>query len=291
MVQRGKQVVFVLLSVADLSLTCWLLERSGGNVHEANPVAAWWLARYGAMGLACFKGAMVLLVLGLAAVIARHRPRAAGHILTFGCAALALVVLYSASLCPAASRTPAEREAIEIQQHNQKLSTMNRTTQQWRARMKAFLALRDELCQCLLAGRSTLHEAVDRLLATEQGRDARWRAGLSHLHPEGSLPERVAIYLILGVYHLAEGPDDAWRSVRRLERELEITYGRSLPQRLRVLLADAGVEESASWVGQATPTLSLSLSLPVANATNSVTGASRQHAILPNDGKVIGSNR
>jgi hypothetical protein len=99
-----KQLLFLLLSLADLALTYWLLRQSDRQIYEANPVARWWLVQYGAAGLACFKGAVALAVLILVAFIARHRPRAAGRILVFACLSLVLVVVYSATLCPAACR-------------------------------------------------------------------------------------------------------------------------------------------------------------------------------------------
>jgi hypothetical protein len=122
MTHPKKQLLFVLLSLADLVLTCRLLGHSGGQVYEANPVAQWWLARLGAAGLVYFKGADVLLVLILAAFIARTRPRAAGRILTFGCVTLVLVVLYSAALCPPACCSTG------TQQFNEHVEKMNRAT-------------------------------------------------------------------------------------------------------------------------------------------------------------------
>jgi hypothetical protein len=94
----GKQLLFALLSVTDLFLTWWLLDHSDGEVYESNPVANWWLARHGWLGLVAFKAGGVLLVIGLVAFISRYRPRAGGRILGFACAILALVVLYSAFL-------------------------------------------------------------------------------------------------------------------------------------------------------------------------------------------------
>jgi hypothetical protein len=124
MTHPRKQLLFALLSLADLTLTCWLLGHSDGQVYEVNPVAGWWLARHGAAGLAGFKGAVVLLVLTLTAIIARRKPQAAGRILTFGCVSLVLVVLYSAALCPAACRSPEEREMIATGEFNERLEKM-----------------------------------------------------------------------------------------------------------------------------------------------------------------------
>src|SRR5262245_13138082 len=109
MAHPGKQVLFVLLSLADLALTCWLLDRSGGAVYEANPVAGWWLARHGWAGLACFKALVVVVVLGLTLAIARSRPVAAGRVLGLGCAVSAFVVLHGASMSRACFLSPEER--------------------------------------------------------------------------------------------------------------------------------------------------------------------------------------
>ena len=129
MTHPRKQLLFVLLSLVDLALTCWLLGHSEGQVYEANPVAGWWLARYGAAGLAGFKGAVVLLVLTLVAFIARRESRAAGRILIFGCVSLVLVDLYSVALCPAACRAPGERATIAMRKFNEPLEILNRATQ------------------------------------------------------------------------------------------------------------------------------------------------------------------
>jgi hypothetical protein len=95
-------VLFGLLSVADLLLTCWLLRKPGDQFYEANPVARQSL-RLGLPGLAAYKAGVVLLVAGLTAVIARQRPQAAGRVLAFGCSITAAVVVYSVLL----SYTPA----------------------------------------------------------------------------------------------------------------------------------------------------------------------------------------
>jgi hypothetical protein len=129
MTHPRKQLLFVVLSLADLTLTCWLLGHSEGQVYEVNPVAGWWLARHGAAGLAGFKGAVVLLVLTLTAVISRRKPQTAGRILTFGCVSLIFVVLYSVALCPAACHLPEEREMIATRGFNQRLEKMKSAIQ------------------------------------------------------------------------------------------------------------------------------------------------------------------
>src|SRR6516164_11334440 len=94
----GKQLSFVLLSLADLTMT-WALIRDGlGSVYESNPVAAWCLHRYGWAGMAVFKALMVLASGSLSEVISRSRPRTGGRVLVLGCIITASVVLYSGYL-------------------------------------------------------------------------------------------------------------------------------------------------------------------------------------------------
>ena len=94
----GKQLSFVLLSLADLTMT-WALIRDGlGSVYESNPVAAWCLQGYGWAGMAVFKAVMVLASGGLSEVISRYRPRTGGRVLVLGCIITASVVLYSGYL-------------------------------------------------------------------------------------------------------------------------------------------------------------------------------------------------
>ena len=83
--QSVKQLLFVVLSLADLALTWWLFTSSNGQVDEANPLARWWLAQFGWLGLAAFKAGVVVLVVGLAGLIGRSRPRTAGRVLDLGC--------------------------------------------------------------------------------------------------------------------------------------------------------------------------------------------------------------
>src|SRR5205823_2460235 len=53
--------LFLILSVADLLLTWFLVGSGNGPVYEANPAAAWALSRFGWAGLAAVKVASVLV--------------------------------------------------------------------------------------------------------------------------------------------------------------------------------------------------------------------------------------
>src|SRR5262249_52784909 len=108
-----KLVLFALLSLTDFGLTWYLLRAGGGEVYESNPVAAWWLGRYGGLGLAGFKAATMALAAGLGVLIALRRPVTGHRVLGFACVALAAVVLYSAYLCDDLRRRPAGLDAGE----------------------------------------------------------------------------------------------------------------------------------------------------------------------------------
>ena len=90
--------LYAVLSAADLGLTYALIRHGDGDVYESNPIADAWLNAYGWAGLAVFKLVIVLLVAALAAFVSLSRPRTGGHILTFACLAVAIVVGYSVRL-------------------------------------------------------------------------------------------------------------------------------------------------------------------------------------------------
>jgi hypothetical protein len=226
----GKQALFVLLSLADLALTCWLLARSGGQLYEANPVASWWLARHGAVGLACFKSAVVLLVLALVVVIARRRPCAAGRILSFGCASLVLVIGYSISLCRTALLTPQERRTAALAEANREIDTINRQTQAELRRREPARAFMAELRKGLLEGRINLREAANRLAASDMGRDPAWLRLLAVLHRDRPEAERIGAFVLLNFVGTEATQSEGARQVAlRLEREFKLVFGSDPP--------------------------------------------------------------
>jgi hypothetical protein len=223
----GKQQLFALLSLADLSLTWWLLSGTRGQVYESNPLARWWLEEHGWLGLAGFKGGTVLLVIGLAAVVARHHPRAGDRILTFASAILGLVVLYSASLGFACLPTSEDQQAFE--------KAIEKSNLEARAEMRkvlAYRALRRETCEEWLAGRLTLRDAVERMAASERGRDPAWWRILAFLYEGRPLRECLAAELIRFAMDSRREDPAAGQLADRLEWEFELTFGRTLPRRI-----------------------------------------------------------
>jgi hypothetical protein len=229
-------VLFALLSLVDLALTRWLLGRSRGQVYEANPIAKWFLERHGWPGMACFKGAVVLLVMGLYAIIVRYRPRAAWGVLTFGCASLSIVVCYSLILC----QSPIQSTREEEEEVSQRLEAMNEQTQlTWNRQRDAMLALLGDLRQDLLAERCTLGEAVDRLATLEHGEMSDVLRSQTKLYADRPVIQGVAAFLISHVVNsLKEDRRSASKLGHRLAREFEITYGSTVPNMLAILIQD-----------------------------------------------------
>src|SRR5262249_34409238 len=90
-----KLMAFGFLSILDLLMTWRLVQASGGQIYESNPVASAWLSTYGWQGLILFKSCMVVLIGLVVLLISLHRPDYGGRILIFACSVTAAVVIYS----------------------------------------------------------------------------------------------------------------------------------------------------------------------------------------------------
>jgi hypothetical protein len=214
-----KQGLFAVLSLMDLTLTWWLLGHTNGVVAEGNPVASWWLARFGWHGLAGFKIALMLLLGAIVAVISFRQPRAGGGVLIFGCAILLCVILYSGWLCCVVPLRCADESASAI---NREWAEDNRTR-------AAFWALRTQLAEDLIAENCSLEEATTRLAACERLQDDDLRRNQAALYPGRPLLERLAANLINQVVlSLRSNPRHARQMARRLEKEFRLAY-RSTP--------------------------------------------------------------
>jgi hypothetical protein len=239
MIHPRKRVLFVVLSLADLAMTCLLLGRSGGEVAEVNPVAGWWLERFGTAGLAGFKAAVVAVVLLLTAAVARLRPVAAGRVLGLGCGALDAVVLYSSALLAADVRTflgaerPLSEEEIRAENAAEvaKLAPAARIYERYDARITA-------LAREVAAGRRTLRQAAAALAQTARGRDPAFIAKLViHLCPGGSSEECLAAQvLVRAVLAAREDPERAWHVALGLEDEFRRVFSRPAPNFHRISL-------------------------------------------------------
>jgi hypothetical protein len=149
---------FALLSAADFALTRHLIE--GASMGEANPVADWILARHGWGGLGLFKLAATLLPAAMAILIHQYRPRAGKGLLAFACAAVAVVVLYSATLAFArGGRAGADPETAAQIEEAGRLRDAQQRSEDYRAVLL-------DLSPRLASGEVALAYAVDELAAT-----------------------------------------------------------------------------------------------------------------------------
>ncbi|MCI0465299.1 MAG: DUF5658 family protein [Gemmataceae bacterium] len=241
----GKLSLFAVLSGADLFLTWRLLEHGDGWLYESNPVAAWWLAHFGWLGLTAFKTAGVLLVVGLVMVISRSQPRTGGWVLGFACSVPALVVLYSTALAGLLDRHPdfLQREVL------QGALEKNRLLEERLQQVQEYQALLRRLSEDLRAQRCTLPEAVEQLGCSANGRNPVWLSGLRRHYPGYSDEECLAAnFVVHAVAALRDNPDAA----RRLGEAYVAAYGRTAPCSLPTtpsLLAAEDAESGGAAAG------------------------------------------
>lgn len=223
-----KQLLFALLSAADFALTWWLLTRPDGGAYEANPVAAWWLARAGWLGLALYKAGVVGVVVASTAAIARRRPQVAGRVLWLACACLAAVVTYSAALGGTAQGASDNDAAVT----NVQLDEINRQTHERNRRREPGRALMRRLIGDVPAGRCTLCEGVEQMLACEGSDPERLRL-LAIDYPDVSVEQRFACWICFRILSpLRTDPDALRRMAHWLEGEYQSDYGAGVPQSL-----------------------------------------------------------
>ena len=216
-----KLFLFAALSLADLALTWFLLERRGGGAYEQNPVAASCLARFGWAGLAAFKLGSVLLTVALVLTVARRRPRVAGRVLTFGCAALLAVLLYSGSLV-----ARVQAESARVEQAEGEGFAMERE----RDKQQAYVALHVRMQDDLVARRCTLAEAVDILASCDWVQSGDWFRSAGRYCSGATTAERLAgnliEHILLGseIYPLPTG-----RLAADVDGQFRSLFGRPAP--------------------------------------------------------------
>jgi hypothetical protein len=234
-----KLLLFAGLSLADLVLTWLLVRRSNGTVYEGNPVAGWWLNHHGWLGLAVFKGGIVLLVAVLTLLISRSRPRFGGLLLGFACSIVAGVLVYSVTL---ASLEKGREEAEKKAEAAAEEQLAARLDMGWEYRH-----LMDRLTEDLIAGRRSLDDAAVRLGSSRKGQDATWLRLLHARFPCRTNTECLATNLVVqAVATLKDNPAAARTVAQRLAEEYRSSYGVPLPcpddSLLAVVLPDPAQE-------------------------------------------------
>lgn len=95
---------FVLVSALDFAVTFILLNHEDILFVESNPIAAYFLNRWGVKGLFFFKLIIVGVVVSICQFVARHNALLARRVLFLGTAIVSGVVIYSVLLHQSAVR-------------------------------------------------------------------------------------------------------------------------------------------------------------------------------------------
>ena len=93
MVARDELVWFILVNALDVFMTYWMLQH--GGFRESNPVAEFFLYRWGHRGLIYFKFGIVAFVCVIAHIVGQRQPVLASRMLKVGTLIVFCVVVYS----------------------------------------------------------------------------------------------------------------------------------------------------------------------------------------------------
>jgi hypothetical protein len=225
----GKQVLFALLSVADLALTWTLIQNGRGQFYESNPVAAWCLRWHGWTGLAAFKACMVGLTVVLVVAIARRRPRAAGRLLVVASAAAGAVIVHGGILGLGSASSLSTLQAAEERAARNVLA---------RGRFEEFWHLQARLACDVADGRNVVEAATDLEPVALRSCTTQFLKVLRGAHEGRPLRECLAANLMgRCLDRLLDRPEEAVRQGRRLDAEVCSAFGRRPPREIRDLLA------------------------------------------------------
>jgi len=91
-------LILIVASALDVVMTYKLLTRGDGGFTESNPIAQYFLYRWGMTGMAYFKAAMTTLVCVITQIVARKNELLAKRVLELATLIVVAVVIYSVSL-------------------------------------------------------------------------------------------------------------------------------------------------------------------------------------------------
>lgn len=222
---RRKLLTFVVLSLVDFMLTWYLLTQSGGHVYESNPVAQWWLVHFGWVGLAGFKAAAMSLAAGLGIYLFLRRPAVGHRVLGFGCAALVTVVVYSGYLIQTvhASASDPDDDIAFLAGRAKQIEESFRVGDSYRKEM-------EETSAALLAGNSTLTEAVVRIRNTRKAQDPEWYQQLSRHYPSlHHIEAQLAANILLHISNQVSREPHLGKRMNQLLKEFSVLYGVPFP--------------------------------------------------------------
>ena len=91
-------LILGVVSALDVIMTYYLLTRDEGGFTESNPIARYYLDRWGMAGMAYFKASMTLLVCVITQIVARKNSVLAKQVLGLATLIIVAVVIYSVRL-------------------------------------------------------------------------------------------------------------------------------------------------------------------------------------------------
>lgn len=189
---RFRLRLFLVLSAIDLLMTMWLLHHPSEAVYEANPVAAWVLARQGWLGMVVYKAIAVVLAVSLLVITARFRPHVADRLLTFSCVALLAVVSYSAVLAVGLENPHTREHVAELGREKAKAQELEATSLPSRSYYR-FVA---EVYGDVANERITLAEGARRWLNEPHDRAPEWLRSLQTREAPQDAEKQVAARLL-----------------------------------------------------------------------------------------------
>ncbi len=176
--------LLLTFAVADIVLTRSLLTADHGSMsfYESNPIANWFLTRFGWMGISLFKVATIAVLLGVVVVIARSRPRTGKNLLTLGILAQIVVVLYSANLMASSAKQAQEEFVYDdavIIESEENLSDVSLILE-----MRNLVAKKD--CD--------FNSAVEELLVRLPVEHPGWVASFKRANPDLTFEQAIRVY-------------------------------------------------------------------------------------------------
>lgn len=91
-------LILVVVSALDVIMTYYLLTRDEGGFTESNPIAKYFLDRWGMAGMAYFKASMTMVVCVITQIVARKNSVLAKQVLGLATLIIVAVVIYSVRL-------------------------------------------------------------------------------------------------------------------------------------------------------------------------------------------------
>jgi hypothetical protein len=217
--------VFLALSVLDLGLTWYLLEKPGGSCYEANPLAAKVLAKWGWWGLCGYKLACAGTVLAVAAFVSRRRPWLGRRLLAVGCPVVALVVGYSLLLL-VHNREDQQRLAC-VKARSRQLADMARE-------QREYFAFLTQVGSEVAQERLSLKQATAALAAEIAGlRSFDPLPGLRNIYHDLDHEARLAAHVVRQVGLIVQHEPRSNKALARLEKEFAERHGCTLPESAR----------------------------------------------------------